>query len=120
MLPEDPAQGAVEKIDPVGAIMGVPLGLPPTIVPGKDELAGLDVAWPPCERRDRRAPGVAQGPQVDAGIAGGRGVDKLFEGDPALPGEAKQLFRGWGAAAPIRAGSGRPRGFRFPRIIRRA
>src|SRR5689334_8529951 len=81
VLAEDQAERAVEHVDPVVALVGPQFGYRVVVAGRADELVGLDPAGPAGQGQDDRAVTGGDGAQVDAGIAGRRGVDEFVEGD---------------------------------------
>ena len=80
---EHEAQGAVEDVHPVMALMDAHLRLLVVGCGCEDELVGLDAAGPPGQGEDDRTVAARDGSEVDARVAGGRSVHELVEGDAA-------------------------------------
>lgn len=92
MFTEDEAQGAVEDIGPVVAVVGAQLRLLSIPPRGEDELVGLNTAWPARERQDRRPVCTGDGSQIEPGVAGRRCIDEFVEGYPVHAGQWKELL----------------------------
>lgn len=85
LIPRDQTQFTVEHVHPVVAFVDVQAQLSSAAVGGFAELVSLDSAGASGQRQDHGLAADGQRAQVDARVAGGRGVDKLIERDPVGP-----------------------------------
>src|SRR3984957_19420340 len=107
VVTEAEAEVAVEHVDPLIALVGLQfvLQVPAAAADGDHQLVGLDAARP-LGQRDHGHPVALDRAQVDARVAGWRGVDQFVQGDAVRPGQRKQQFQGGLAVAGLKAGQG--------------
>lgn len=94
LIAEHEAQGAVEYIGPVEALMGMQVWYCIVAARGEDEFECLDSSGASGERDDDRPIGARHGPQIDTGVRGAGGIDEGVEGDAVVAGQRQQLFQG--------------------------
>lgn len=106
VLSEDEAEGAVQDVDPVVALVGAEVRLGIVTAGGEHEFVGLDTTRSAGQRQDDGAVGAGDGPEHDAGVAGGRGVHEVVEGDSVEAREREQLLKGRTAESGFEAREG--------------
>jgi hypothetical protein len=82
VLAEDQAEGSVQYVGPVVALVGAQTGFFVVVSRWQNELVGLDASRPAGQGQDRRAVLAGDRAQVDAWVARCRRVDELVESDP--------------------------------------